>query len=136
MTNPTAEQPTAPAAALTSPPELESEGLARRIAALCAETKALDVRALRMLELVQFTDWFVVCTGRSDRHVRAIHEAVREELLSERVKPLSVEGVDGGQWICADYGDVVLHVFYEPVREFYALERLWSDAPRLELASA
>jgi ribosome-associated protein len=111
----------------------ESEPLARAIAAVADEAKAVDIRVLRVLELVQYTDWFVVCTGRSDRHVRAIYEALKDAMTRQKVKPLSVEGVEAGQWICCDYGSVVVHIFYEPVREFYGLERLWSDAPRLEL---
>jgi len=115
------------------PDTTRSEALARRIAALCDEAKAQDVQVLRVLELVAYTDWFVVCTGRSDRHVRAIHDLVWDELARDQVKPLAVEGGDAAQWILMDYGSVVVHVFYEPVREFYALERLWSEAPRLDL---
>jgi ribosome-associated protein len=111
----------------------EAEALVRRLAAICADAKAVDVRAMRVLELVQYTDFFLICTGRSDRHVRAIYEALKDETLKARIKPLSVEGIDAGQWICCDYGSVVVHIFYEPVREFYALERLWSDAPELQL---
>lgn len=112
---------------------IESEALARTIVSICADAKAVDIRVMRVLELVQYTDWFVVCTGRSDRHVRAIYDALKDETLKAGIKPLSVEGVDAGQWICGDYGSVVVHIFYEPVRDFYALERLWSDAPRLEI---
>jgi ribosome-associated protein len=112
---------------------LESEPFVRRLAAICEDAKAVDIQALRVLELVQYTDWFLVCTGRSDRHVRAIHDALREELGKERIRPLSAEGIEAGQWVCCDYESVVVHIFYEPVRDFYALERLWSDAPRLEL---
>ncbi|MCC6621050.1 MAG: ribosome silencing factor [Deltaproteobacteria bacterium] len=111
----------------------QSEQLARKIASLCDEAKAQDVQVLRVLELVAYTDWFVVCTGRSDRHVRAIHDLIWDELARDKVKPLAVEGTDAAQWILMDYGSVVVHVFYEPVREFYALERLWSEAPRLDL---
>lgn len=111
----------------------EAEALVRRLAAICVDAKAVDVRAMRVLELVQYTDFFLICTGRSDRHVRAIYEALKDETLKARIKPLSVEGIDAGQWICCDYGSVVVHIFYEPVREFYALERLWSDAPELTL---
>jgi ribosome-associated protein len=111
----------------------EAEALARRLAAICVDAKAVDVRAMRVLELVQYTDFFLICTGRSDRHVRAVYEALKDETLKARIKPLSVEGIDAGQWICCDYGSVVVHIFYEPVREFYALERLWSDAPELTL---
>ncbi len=115
---------------------LESEAFARRLAAICEEAKAVDIRVLRVLELVQYTDWFLVCTGRSDRHVRAIHDALREELGKERIRPMSVEGLEAGHWVCCDYDTVVVHIFYEPVREFYALERLWSDAPLLALKPA
>lgn len=111
----------------------ESEPMARAIAAVALEAKAVDIRVLRVVELVQYTDWFVICTGRSDRHVRSIYETLKDSMSKEKIKPLSIEGVDAGQWICCDYGSVVVHIFYEPVRDFYALERLWSDAPRLDI---
>lgn len=112
-------------------PALETEALARDIAAICANAKAIDVEVLRVLELVEYTDYFVICSARSDRHARAIYDLIWDELSLEGQKPLSSEGVEAGQWILADYGSVVVHIFYEPVREFYALERLWADAPRL-----
>ena len=122
------QQPTLDSADTTA-----SEALARLVARLCDEAKAADVQVLRVLELVAYTDWFVVCSGRSDRHVRAIHDLIKDELGREGQKPLSIEGSDAAQWILMDYGSVVVHVFFEPVREFYALERLWSEAPRLDL---
>ncbi len=112
-------------------PALETEALARDIAAICANAKAIDIEVLRVLELVEYTDYFVICSARSDRHARAIYDLIWDELSLEGQKPLSAEGVEAGQWILADYGSVVVHIFYEPVREFYALERLWADAPRL-----
>lgn len=112
-------------------PPLESESLARDIAAIAFNAKAMDIQVLRVLELVEYTDWFVVCSARSDRHARAIYDMIWDELALEGNKPLSSEGVEAGQWILADYGSVVVHIFYEPVRDFYALERLWADAPRL-----
>jgi len=120
----------------TTQSTVESEALARAIVAFCDEAKAGEIQVLNVLEQVGYTDFFVVCSGRSDRHVRAIHDLVWDELADEKVKPLSVEGVDAAQWILMDYGSVVVHIFYEPVREFYALERLWSEAPRLDLAPA
>lgn len=110
---------------------LETEALARAIARIAIEAKAMNVEALRVLELVEYTDWFVICSARSDRHGRAIYDLIRDELREEGTRPLSAEGVEAGQWILVDYGSVVVHIFYEPVREFYALERLWADAPRL-----
>lgn len=112
-------------------PALETEPLARDIAAIAANAKAIDIEVLRVLELVEYTDYFVICSARSDRHARAIYDLIWDELSLEGQKPLSSEGVEAGQWILADYGSVVVHIFYEPVREFYALERLWADAPRL-----
>lgn len=117
-------------------PELDTEALAKEIALLARDAKALEVTVLRVLELVQYTDWFIVCSARSDRHARAIYDAIWDALSFRGLKPMSSEGVDAGQWVLADYGSVVVHIFYEPVRDFYALERLWSDAPRLELPDA
>jgi ribosome-associated protein len=112
-------------------PPLDTEPLARDIAAVAANAKAMDIEVLRVLELVEYTDWFVICSARSDRHARAIYDLIWDELALEGNKPMSSEGVEAGQWILADYGSVVVHIFYEPVREFYSLERLWADAPRL-----
>lgn len=113
--------------------DLESRELVVRIANLAWEKKATGVRALRVLELVHYTDWLVIMSARSDRHARAIREHIEDELRSSGVKPLAVEGTETCQWVVLDYGDVVVHVFYEPVRAYYELERLWSEAPELEL---
>lgn len=112
-------------------PPLDTESLARDIAAIAANAKAIDIEVLRVLELVEYCDYFVICSARSDRHARAIYDLIWDELSLESKKPLSSEGVEAGQWILADYGSIVVHIFYEPVREFYSLERLWADAPRL-----
>lgn len=114
-------------------PALDTEPLAREIARLVTDSKGLEVVAMRVLELVEYTDYFVVCSARSDRHARAIYDHLWDELAKEGKKPLSSEGVEAAQWILVDYGSVVVHIFFEPVREFYGLERLWADAPRLEL---
>ncbi|MGM0577403.1 MAG: ribosome silencing factor [Myxococcota bacterium] len=115
-------------------PELESRALAERIAELAWEVKAMDVRVLRVLELVRYSDWFVVMSARSDRHAAAIREHIEEELKStDDLRPYSVEGTEKNQWVVVDYGDVVAHIFFEPVREYYDLERLWGEAPELDL---
>lgn len=111
----------------------ETRPLAERIALLAAQAKGTDIAVLRVFELVQYTDWFIIVTGRSDRHVSAIRAHIQDALRASGTRPLSVEGTDHNQWVLIDYGDVVVHVFYEPVRAFYELERLWSEAPRLEL---
>ena len=92
------------------------------------EPTALDVRAL-----TSYADTLILVTGRSDRHVRSIADAVMSALSQRGERPLGVEGYDEGSWILVDLGDLILHVFQQSVREHYDLERLWSDAPRLEV---
>jgi len=109
----------------------------REKAFLCARAaldhKAVDLVILEVKKLSSFTDYFVICSGNSDRQVQAIAGHIEEKLKEGDIRPLSVEGKREGRWVLLDYGDVVIHVFYQPVREFYDLERLWSDAPRIEL---
>ena len=95
--------------------------------------KAYDLVVLQTGRFTSIADYFVICSGRSDTQVQAIAQAVEEHLgkLGERV--LSVEGLPHAQWVLMDYGDVVVHIFYVPVREFYHLERLWVRAPHVEL---
>ncbi len=80
------------------------------------------------------TDYFVICSGRNDRQVKTIAEEVEDQLREElKIKPIGREGVREARWILLDFGDVVVHIFQPDERDFYRLERLWSDAPRLEL---
>ena len=88
----------------------------------------LDVR-----ELTSISDFFIILSGRSNRHVKSIGEFIREDLKKKGKKPLSIEGMKDGQWILLDYGNVIIHVFYEPVRSFYDLEGLWVDAKRISI---
>lgn len=90
----------------------------------------LDVR-----NLTSVADVFFICSGRSHRHVSAIAEHIRLELKKDRINPLSVEGRRVGHWVILDYGHVVIHVFYEPIRAIYDLEGFWADAPRIEIDS-
>ena len=94
--------------------------------------KALDVVVLDMRALTSFADTFIICSGRSHRQVSAIAEFIEHHLKKQGINPLGVEGLREGHWVLMDYGDVVIHVFYEPVRIFYDLEGLWSDARRIE----
>jgi len=98
------------------------------------DKKASDVVLLDVQELTSLADFFVIASGRSDTQVRAIAEAVEEALRLRERRPLAVEGFRHGQWVLLDYGDVVVHVFYGPVRSFYDLERLWARAPRTEIS--
>ena len=88
---------------------------------------------IRISELSSFADYFIVCSGSSDRQVQAIAEAIRAGLKKDNILPLGIEGERTGQWILMDYGDMVVHIFYEPLREFYNIEGLWSDAPTMEV---
>jgi len=110
---------------------------ARETALLCVrfalEKKAYDVVLLEVSELTSLADYFLVCTGRSDTQVQAIAQGIEEQLGRLGIRLLSVEGLNRGQWALMDFGDVVVHIFYEPVREFYDLERLWSQAPHVTL---
>ena len=95
--------------------------------------KAFDVVVLDLRGLASFADTFIICSGRSHRQVSAIAEFVQQDLKAKGIKSLGIEGLREGHWILMDYGDVIIHVFYEPIRTFYDLEGLWSDAERIEL---
>lgn len=109
----------------------------RKRALLCVNTalekKAKDLVVMNVREISAFTDYFIICSGSSDRQVQAIASAIRENMKKKGCLPLGVEGESHGQWVLMDYDDVVVHIFYESVREFYAIERLWSDAPIMEV---
>ena len=97
--------------------------------------KAINPVVLDVSELTSFTDAFIICTGQSSRQVAAIGSFIKEKLKSSGIKPISVEGMKEGQWVLMDYGHVIIHVFYGPVREFYDLEGLWVDAKRIKTKS-
>ena len=97
--------------------------------------KALSVVMLDVRSLTSIADVFLICSGRSNRQVMAIAEFVRVELKKHGIRPMSVEGTKDGHWVLLDYGHVIIHIFYEPVREFYDLEGLWIDAKRIKTKS-
>ncbi len=97
--------------------------------------KAVNVVALDVRDLTSIADVFIICSGRSNRQVSAIADYIERELRKEKIKPLSVEGTTEGQWVLMDYGNVIIHVFFESVRQFYDLEGLWSDARRITVSS-
>ncbi len=109
---------------------------ARIIVEAALDRKAEDVLALDVRELVSFADSFVIATGGSDRHVRAIVDGIEEALRARGEKPLGVEGAEEGRWVLIDCDDAVVHVFLRDVRQHYDLERLWSDAPKLTFVGA
>jgi len=93
--------------------------------------KALNVVALDVAEMTSYADVFIFCSGRSNRQVIAIAEHIKTNLKKHKISPINVEGTKDGHWVLLDYGHVIIHVFYEPVREFYDLEGLWVDAKRI-----
>ena len=97
--------------------------------------KALNVVALDVANMTSYADVFIFCSGQSNRQVIAIAEHIQTDLKKHKIKPLSIEGTKDGHWVLLDYGHVIIHVFYEPVREFYDLEGLWVDAKRIMTAS-
>jgi ribosome-associated protein len=108
----------------------------RLVAGAAADKLAEDVVALDVRGVVSFADALVICTGRSDRHVRSIADAVGEAAARGGERPLGVEGYEEGRWVLMDLSDVIVHVFQAEVRSHYDLERLWSDARELPLGLA
>ena len=106
---------------------------ALRSAQAALDKKAYDLVVLQVGALTSFADYFVICTGRSDVQVQSIGRAIEGSMATVGVKPLAIEGFTHGQWVLLDFGDVVVHIFYETVRQFYNLEGLWVHAPRCAL---
>lgn len=100
------------------------------------EKKAGDLVVMDVHEVTSIADYFIICSGRSDRQVQSIARGIEDNLRQEGVGPLSVEGASRGHWVLMDFSDVIVHVFYEPVREFYDLDGLWGHAPRVKLPEA
>jgi ribosome-associated protein len=106
------------------------EQTAAAVAAYAADRKALEIVQLDLRGIVGFTDYFVICSGRTDRQAKAIHDAIHEGMKKEHgVLPRRVEGLSEANWILMDYLDVVVHVFTPDVRDYYRLEQLWGEAP-------
>lgn len=108
--------------------------LARIAGRLALEKKGFDVRILKLKEISSVCDYFLIVSGEADIHVKAIAQSIIEGLKEAGERPLHVEGMVEGNWVLLDYIDVIVHVFREPTRQFYSLERLWGDAPIEELA--
>ena len=115
------------------PRPLPALELLRAAAAAARSKKAERLVALDLAGLQGVADYFLVCSGASEPQVRAIAEAVEDQLRARDVRPWHVEGGEGRRWILLDYVDVVVHVFHEKTREYYLLERLWGDARSVDL---
>lgn len=97
------------------------------------EKKAYDLILMEVREITSIADYFIICSGRSDRQVQSIAQGIEENLGAMGISPLSIEGASRGQWVLMDFSDVIVHIFYQPLREFYDLEGLWAYAPRVDL---
>jgi ribosome-associated protein len=121
----------------TAQPTPDSSALAERIAEIASDKKAIDIRVIDLRGIVSYTDFFVICSGNTERQAKAIHDGIYEELKKsgqedasgERLLPRRTEGDREARWILMDYWDVVVHIFTPEAREYYRLENLWGEAP-------
>jgi ribosome-associated protein len=115
---------------LRNPEEIAPAALAERIAEIASGRKAEDIRVLDVSDVVSYTDHLVICSGRSERQTKAIHEAVYRQLKDDHgLLPRRVEGEREARWILLDYLDCVLHVFTPEARSYYRLDQLWGEVP-------
>ena len=105
--------------------------LAHRIVEIASDKKGNDIVMLRTAELTTMADFFVICSGRSDRQVTALSGAIIDELRRDGIRPRGVEGRESSRWVLLDFGTVIVHVFAPEEREYYGLERLWGKAAQV-----
>jgi ribosome-associated protein len=106
------------------------EELASAVAGYASDRKAIDLVQMDLREIIGYTDYFVICTGRTDRQTKAIHDSIYTGLKAAHgLLPERVEGLPNGRWILMDYLDVVVHIFTPETRDYYRLEQLWGEAP-------
>jgi ribosome-associated protein len=110
---------------------LESNELARTIVQIVEDKKAEDIIMLDIRELSIIADYFVICTGTSERQVRALAREVDEQLGKQGIEPLHIEGMTDARWVLLDYNNVIVHIFDPVTREYYRLDKLWAEAPRV-----
>ena len=110
-------------------PPLQGEGLVDRIAEIASDRKAIDIRVLDVRGIVGYTDFFLICSGNTERQSKAIHDAIHEGLKADGVLPRRTEGQREARWVLMDYLDCVVHIFTPDAREFYRLDQLWGEAP-------
>ncbi|HVM25575.1 MAG TPA: ribosome silencing factor [Candidatus Limnocylindrales bacterium] len=109
----------------------EAAELAHRIVEIASDKKGSDIVMLRTAELTTMADFFVICSGRSDRQVQALAGAIVDELREQGIRPLGTEGMSSARWVLLDFGSVIVHVFAPEEREYYGLERLWGQAAQV-----
>ena len=113
--------------------KIESKKLALKIANIAKDKKAEDPVILDMRRVSSFCDYFVILSGNSLRHTKALADAIEKDLEKDKIKPLATPPKGETPWVALDFTDVVVHIFHEPVRQYYSLERLWQDAPHVRI---
>lgn len=113
---------------------MNSGELAEKIATLLDNKSGIDIEIMKIEELTILSDYFVICSGTTTPHLRALSNEIELKLKDEdSLFPHNIEGYDTGGWILMDYGSVIVHIFTKEMRQHYSLERLWADAPRVEI---
>jgi len=114
--------------------ELSPEQLVEIVTELADDKKAIDIVELAVRDAVGYTDYFLICSGNTERQVKAIHDGIHQGLKDDHgLLPRRVEGLAEARWVLMDYLDIVIHVQHADERAFYALERLWKDCPQIQL---
>jgi len=116
---------------LVAKKKLTTRTAARRAALIASEKQAIDIIVLDLRKVADFCDYFVICSGAVDVHVKAIYQHIEAELIKIGWKPKHTEGTENYRWVLMDYFDLVVHVFQSDARGYYSLERLWGDTPRV-----
>ena len=114
---------------LTAPEARTPESLVERIADIASDRKAIDIRVIDLRGVVGYTDYFLICSGNTERQTKAIHDTIHRSLKDEGLLPRRVEGASQGTWVLMDYLDCVVHIFTPDARAFYRLDQLWGEAP-------
>ena len=112
--------------------EITNRELALKIAQALDSKKGEDIEVLDVMELTSLAEYFVICNGSSSTQVKALCDEVEDQMTKIGIEPHHVEGARGGNWVLLDYDGVVVHIFYRETREFYKLDKLWSDAEKVE----
>ena len=114
---------------------VNSLALAEEIVKILDANKAGQLKLLRVNDRTVVTDYFVICTGNSNTHIKSLSGEVEYKLGEKGVKPMGIDGYDSGLWIVMDYGNVMLHIFNREQRDFFKLEKLWADAEDIDIAN-
>lgn len=112
---------------------MNSLEMTNEIVKILDNKKAVDIKALETGNITSVADYFVICTANSTTHIKTLSDEIQKAMEEKGENALHVEGYRAGGWVLVDYGCVVVHLFLKEIREFYSLERLWGDAPELDI---